>query len=85
MSEFLDKTKVIIFTNNFKITGNISNFQNTRLTDYISESRPFIAVTDVVIEDRSGGNNAFTAPFVNVHKNHIEVIFPVEQIQKNSV
>ncbi len=85
MSELLDKTKVIIFTNNFKITGDISNFQNTRLTDYISESRPFIAVTDVVIEDRNGGKNLFTTPFINVHKNNIEIIFPVEQVQKNSV
>ena len=82
MNDIKDKTKVIIFTTNFKVIGDISNFQDTRLTDYISEAKSFIAVTDVVVEERSGENSTFTAPFINIHKNHIEIIFPVEKMEE---
>lgn len=79
MNEPANKTKVVIFTNSFKITGTISNFSDTRLTDYITEPKPFIAVTNAIIEDHFGHNITKTS-FISVQKNMVEIIYPADQI-----
>lgn len=79
MNEQTDKTKVIILTTNHRIKGTISLYSNARLTDYIIEARPFIAVTDAEIMDING-NLIFNASFINVQKDHIEIIAPADMI-----
>ena len=83
MNEQTDKTKVIILTANHRIKGNISLYSNVRLTDYIVEARPFIAVTDAEVMDING-NLIFNASFLNVQKDHIEIIVPADMIADNT-
>ena len=79
MSDQTDKTKVVMLTSHHRIKGNISLYSNARLTDYIVEAKPFIAVTDAEV---MGINSklVFTASFLNVQKDHIEIIVPAEMI-----
>ena len=79
MSAQTEKTKVVILTTNHRITGYISLYSNARLTDYIVEAKPFIAVTDAEV---MGINSklVFTASFMNVQKDHIEIIVPADMI-----
>ena len=83
MNEQTDKTKVIILTANHRIKGNISLYSNVRLTDYIVEARTFIAVTDAEVMDING-NLIFNASFLNVQKDHIEIIVPADMIADNT-
>jgi hypothetical protein len=79
MSAQTEKTKVVILTVNHRIKGYISLYSNARLTDYIVEAKPFIAVTDAEV---MGINSklVFTASFLNVQKDHIEIIVPANMI-----
>ncbi len=79
MNEQTDKTKVIILTTNHRIKGNISLYSNVRLTDYIVEAKPFIAVTDAEVKDING-YLIFNASFLNVQKDRIEIIVPADRI-----
>jgi len=58
VEELKDKVRVLILTHQYRIKGYIAHFSNTRLTDYILESKSFIAVTDAEVMDR-GGNKIF--------------------------
>ncbi|MBW2607772.1 MAG: hypothetical protein JRD05_09080 [Deltaproteobacteria bacterium] len=79
MNEQTDKTKVVILTTNYRIKGNISLYSNARLTDYIVEAKPFVAVTNAEVMDING-NLIFNASFLNVQKDHIEIIVPADMI-----
>ena len=45
-----NKTRVTILTGTYRIKGNIDLLPGARVTDYMSEAKGFIAVTDA--EDR---------------------------------
>jgi len=72
-----DKMKVTIFTGNYRITGVIELFQGARLSDYLTEAGSFIAVTDADVSDRDN-HKILTTPFMNVHRDNIEIILPAE-------
>jgi hypothetical protein len=76
-TELVDKTEVIIFTNNYYIHGKIALVPGARLTDYIVSANLFVAVTDVEVRDKAG-NLILTTPFLDVHRDHIEIILPAE-------
>ena len=44
---------------------------------FLLNARPFVAVTKAQLFDMNGCE-LYQAPFVNVHRDHIEVISPVE-------
>jgi hypothetical protein len=69
------KTKVTILTGTYRIKGHIDLLPGARVTDYMSEAKGFIAVTDAEVWE-VGGRQVFTAPFINVNRNHIEIIAP---------
>jgi hypothetical protein len=75
--ELVDKSEVIIFTNSYRIRGKIALVPGARLTDYVVEANLFIAVTEVEVTDK---DNKFIlkTPFLNVHRDHIELILPAE-------
>ncbi len=79
MNEQQDRTKVIILTHRYRIDGEIANFSDSRLTDFMTEAKNFIAVTDAEVLDRTNGQSVSTA-FLNVHRDMIEVIIPVDQV-----
>ncbi len=75
MADDDNKTKVTILTGNYRIKGNIDLLPGARVTDYMSEAKEFIAVTDAEVWEVVG-RQVFTAPFVSVNKDHIQIISP---------
>ena len=71
------KTKVTIFTGSYRIKGYIDLIPGARVTDYMAEAKDFIAVTDAEVwELEVGGRQLFSAEFINVSRDHIQVIAP---------
>ena len=77
MNEPEDKMKVIIFTGHYQINGVIELFRGARLTDYLAEAGSFIAVTNAEVTDKAS-QKIITVPFLNVHRDSIEIILPDE-------
>jgi hypothetical protein len=72
-----DRTKVTIFTSTYRIRGFIELVPGARITDFMAESRDFIAVTNAEVwELQPGGRQVASAPFLNVSRAHIEIILP---------
>lgn len=69
--------QVIIITKNHRVTGEITVAPGERLTDYLVEAKPFIAVTNAEIST-SEGHLLLTTPFLNIHRDHIEIILPAD-------
>ena len=71
------RTKVTIFTGSYRIKGYIDLLPGARVTDYMTEAKDFIAVTDAEVwELEVGGRQLLSAPFLNVSREHIQVIAP---------
>ena len=71
------KTKVTIFTGSYRIKGYIDLIPGARVTDYMAEAKLFIAVTEAEVwELEVGGRQLMSAPFLNVSREHIQVIAP---------
>ena len=71
------RTKVTIFTGSYRIKGYIDLIPGARVTDYMAEAKLFIAVTDAEVwELEVGGRQLMSAPFLNVSREHIQVIAP---------
>ncbi len=69
------KTKVTILTANYRIKGSIDIIAGARVTDYFIEAKGFIALTDAEVWEISG-RQVCTAPFLNISRDHIQVIVP---------
>ena len=74
-----EKTRVMILTGHYRITGSINLFPGARLTDYIVDAKPFIALTDAEVTDRDG-RRLLTTSFLNIQRDRIEVIIPEELV-----
>ena len=75
MSE--EKTKVTILTSTYRVRGYIDLVPGARITDFMKEARDFIAVTDAEVWELTvGGRQVAAAPFINVSRDHIEIILP---------
>ena len=71
------RTKVIILTGNLRIRGYIDVLPGARVTDFVVEAKSFIAVTDAeVFEPELGGRLVLAAPFIDVNRQHIQIIAP---------
>ena len=71
------RTKVTIFTGTYRIKGYIDLIPGARVTDYMAEAKEFIAVTHAEVWDPElGGRQIITAPFLNVSREHIQIIAP---------
>jgi hypothetical protein len=79
MSDDSGKKKVVIFTRQFEIKGNLHIYEGVRLTDYINESKSFIAVTDVEVK-RQTGEVVMESSFLDVSVDDIEIIIPEDAI-----
>lgn len=72
-----ERTKVTIFTSTYRVRGFIELVPGARISDFMAESREFIAVTKAEVwELQPGGRQVAAAPFLNVSRNHIELILP---------
>ena len=79
MSENERRTKVLILTERYKIRGEIALIPGARLTDFVVDMRHFLAVADAEVLTHDG-QLVFSASFVSVHRDHIEIIVPSEAI-----
>ena len=71
------RTKVTILTGTYRIKGYIDLLPGARLTDYIVEAKDFVALTNAeVYEAVLGGRQILTAPFINVNRDHIQIVTP---------
>lgn len=72
-----NRTKVTILTANYRIRGYIDVLPGSRVTDFVVEAKDFIAVTDAeVYEPELGGRQVLVAPFIDVNRDHIQVLAP---------
>jgi hypothetical protein len=72
-----ERTKVTIFTSTYRVRGFIELVPGARISDFMAESRDFIAVTKAEVwELQPGGRQVAAAPFLNVSRDHIELILP---------
>ena len=72
-----EKTKVTILTSTYRIRGYVELLPGARITDFMTESRDFIAVVNAEVwELQVGGRMVLSAPFINVSRQHIEIILP---------
>ena len=69
------KTKVTILTGAYRIKGYIELLPGARVTDYLVESKDFIAVTDAEVWEL-GNRHVMNAPFINVSLDHIQIVAP---------
>jgi len=76
MADDESKTKVTILTSNFRIKGYIDMIAGARVTDYFIEAKGFIALTEAEVWEVTTGRQVFTAPFLNISRDHIQVIVP---------
>lgn len=70
-----EKTKVTILTGTYRVKGYIDLLPGARVTDYLEESKDFIAVTDAEVWDLNN-RHILNAPFVNVSRDHIQLVTP---------
>ena len=71
------RTKVTIFTATYRIKGYIDLLPGARVTDFMTGAKEFIAVTEAeVFELEIGGRQLMSAQFINVSRDHIQVIAP---------
>jgi hypothetical protein len=75
MADEEHKTRVTILTGTYRIKGSIDLLPGARVTDFMAEARGFIAVTDAEVWEVVG-RQVFTAPFLNVNRDHIQIIAP---------
>lgn len=77
MSTDETRTKVTILTATYRIKGYIDLLPGARLTDYIVEAKDFVALTQAeVYESALGGRQVLAAPFINVNREHIQIVTP---------
>lgn len=74
MSSDEQMSPVVFLTSHYKIKGNIGLMAGIRLTDYMNETKDFIAVTEADVFDRSSGQKIFSGLLVNVQRCNIEVV-----------
>jgi hypothetical protein len=71
-----DTTRVVIFTRDFRIVGNIGLLPGVRLTDYMVETKQFMAVTGAEVTAIGGDGSTIAAGFIDVNRDSIQFIMP---------
>ena len=74
-----ETTAVLVITPNHRVTGRIALVPGARLTDYVREHTHFVPMVDVVVSDLEG-HPLFKAPFLDLSKDHIELILPQDSV-----
>ncbi len=75
MADDASKTMVTILTATYRIKGYIDLLPGARVTDFMTEAKSFIAVTDAEVWEIVG-RQVFTAPFIDVNRDHVQIIAP---------
>jgi len=70
-----NRARVVMLAGSFRIKGEIELMPGARVTDYMVESKPFIAVTNAEVWDLEG-RRIMVVPFLNVSRDHVVVVAP---------
>jgi len=70
-----NRARVVMLAGSFRIKGEIELMAGARVTDYMVESKPFIAVTNAEVWDLEG-RRIMVVPFLNVSRDHVVVVAP---------
>ncbi|KPK18603.1 MAG: hypothetical protein AMJ67_09245 [Betaproteobacteria bacterium SG8_41] len=70
-----NRARVVMLAGSFRIKGEIELVPGARVTDYMVESKPFIAVTNAEVWDMEG-RRIMVVPFLNVSRDHVVVVAP---------
>lgn len=73
--EGINRARVVMLAGSYRIKGEIELVPGARITDYMVESKPFIAVTNAEVWDLEG-RRIMVVPFLNVARDHIVVVAP---------
>lgn len=66
-----------LLTGSYRVKGYIDLIPGARVTDFMSEARPFIAVVDAEVwELEPGGRQLVVAPFLDVSRAHVQLVVP---------
>ena len=72
-----ETTRVVMLTRSYHIKGCLDLPPGARVTDFLIAAKGFIAVTDAEVWTLDG-TMLFKAAFIDVHRDHIEIITPAE-------
>lgn len=75
-----ETTRIVIYTDSYRIDGAITLLPGARLTDFIRNASDFIPVIDATIWDKKGAM-LFKTPFLDVGRGYIELIVPAALVQ----
>ena len=70
-----NRMKVTILTGTYRVKGYIELLPGARVTDYLIESKGFIALTDAEVWEL-GNRHVLNASFINVSLDHIQIVTP---------
>jgi hypothetical protein len=70
-----DRTKIVILTSSYRIQGEVALAPGARLTDFTVDAKTFLAVANAEVTTHAG-REVMRTPFLNVHRDHIEIISP---------
>ena len=70
-----NRARVVMLAGSFRIKGEIELVPGARVTDYMVESKPFIAVTNAEVWDMEG-RRIMVVPFLNVSRDHVVIVAP---------
>lgn len=75
-----EKIRVEIYTSLHRIEADLHIFAGARLTDIMQsrETASFFALTDVIVFDVGSGNELFRTDFIDISRNHIIMVRPLE-------
>ncbi len=74
-----EKTKVAILTGHYRITGYVNLLPGARLTDFLTDSEEFVALTLAEVWSLEG-RKLFSANFMDINRDAVEVVMPVHEI-----
>lgn len=78
MAEHENRTKVTILTGSFQIKGFIDLLPGARITDFMRDAKDFVAVSDAEVREINGAmRHLQNAPFLDVARNHIQIVVPL--------
>ena len=69
-------TKLTVFANGYRINGFGSVLPGARVTDYMNDSKKFIALTEAAVWDIKDGRRLLSAPFLNINRGNVEFVVP---------
>jgi hypothetical protein len=71
-----DRRKFTVLANGFQIKGEGTVLPGARVTDYLNNSRAFVALTNAQVWHVAEGRKLVDAPFLNINRSCVEIVIP---------